>query len=732
MTCPDELEVFLFCEGEELPEEQSRRLAEHLATCERCKAAAAELGAIGAGLAPPEAWPAGVEDALVLGVHQRLARERASAAPEARRAARVVRAARASALGFGGALVVVLVLALTSRHEEGPGSAGPQDRLVKIHEGVVTRGCCTRDQVIDSWNYLDRHRNVVMTLTLTYGGHYECAVRGPDGAFVPVPASVCGVEHDEPSPIPADAPEEGGPPGAVEPVPELRAPRPAAIDPNGRFATRYRPRGDQLASCVSARPRSGLGDPSRPLPTLRGGGPSLAGPRPDESAIALDLRAEMARLPPDGGPVHLAITLRSTDREPAARPRIAVHLVVDVSGSMAGAPLAAARRAALALVDRLEPSDRFSLVAYEDEARVVLPEGPVGPRRAAIEESVRSLEPGNGTNLEAGLLLGYGQIGALRDVGDQVQLVVVLSDGMPNVGATGAEQLAEIAAEAFEAGVETTTIGVGAAYDPHAMSAVAEAGAGGYYSLPDPSAIEGVLRAELEQRTRPVARAVALRVRLGPGVELLEAYGSPRLDEAESARVRRAEIAIDRDEARRDGIERDRHDDRAGGMRFFIPGFSRDDEHTILLRLRAPPGGAGTELALATVELAYKDRVEMRNGRDEQTIRVERGTSTEEARASVDLRVRRAVLEMRTGLALVEASRTWGFFDREGAGRVLWERARLLDEVADRLADQGLREEADQLEAMREAVARGTDEDDLALAAMVRCAGEALLRRSPR
>ena len=72
--------------------------------------------------------------------------------------------------------------------------------------------------------------------------------------------------------------------------------------------------------------------------------------QPDELTVLLELRAPEA---------------------PQARPRppAAVQVVLDRSGSMGGERLEAAQRALVALVDRLDPSDRFGVVAFDDSGR---------------------------------------------------------------------------------------------------------------------------------------------------------------------------------------------------------------------------------------------------------------------------------------------------------------------------------------------------------------------------
>jgi Ca-activated chloride channel family protein len=426
--------------------------------------------------------------------------------------------------------------------------------------------------------------------------------------------------------------------------------------------------------------------------------------------------------------VHLAITLRSNERAPESRPTVAVHLVMDTSGSMSGQAIEQARAAAARLVELLEPGDRFSLVSYNSGASLVVTEGPVGPRRGSILRQVSQIRAGGGTNLSSGLQMGYGQATASRSIRDSVQLVIVLSDGRANQGVTEPSALSDMAAAAFQGGIETTSIGVGDDYDPMVMSTLAEYGAGGYYYLPDASAIDQVLRAELEVRSRPVARAVELRVRLGEGVELLQAYGSRRLTELEASRVRAAEVAIDHQTAHRDGIATDRQEDREGGMRFFIPGFARNDQHTILVRLRVPSGQTGSELRLADVELRYKDRILRQNGGDERSVRVPYAASQGRALGSQDRRVRRAVLSFRTGEALAQVSGYVASGQQPQALALLHERSELLRAASRELGDGALRAEAERLDAFRSMLASQGIGNRLMLGAIVRRASSGLMR----
>lgn len=65
------------------------------------------------------------------------------------------------------------------------------------------------------------------------------------------------------------------------------------------------------------------------------------------------------------------------------RPPAAVQVVLDRSGSMDGERLGAAKQALVRLVDCLDARDRFGVVAFDDEVRVVVPAGELRDKQSA-------------------------------------------------------------------------------------------------------------------------------------------------------------------------------------------------------------------------------------------------------------------------------------------------------------------------------------------------------------
>jgi Ca-activated chloride channel family protein len=516
----------------------------------------------------------------------------------------------------------------------------------------------------------------------------------------------------------------GGAGGGLESVGEKPAPGSpeARIDPNGRFATTYRPGGGHLAAFESAVARGIIPQTERDL--VADVGARYVSPMDEPAGKALAIKAEMERtaMQPGGGPTHMRLSLRSTSKAPAGRPHLSVHLVLDVSGSMRGEPIAQARAAARSLVDRLAPTDDFSLVTFSSDADVKVPDGPVGPRRAAIRKTIDDIREGGGTNIGAGLQLAYRQAHARGVPNDAVRVVLLLSDGRANSGITDPSRLSRLALDAFQQGVQTSTFGLGSDYDGVLMSGIASDGAGGYYYLRDAEQIASALATELDKRLDPVATAVEIRVRLKPDVGLLRVYGSRRLNADEAARVRAIEVAADEHAAKHDGIKRDRQDDTEGGMRFLIPAFARDDNHAMLFKLDLPKGVGSRQIA--TIEIRYKDRVAKKNVADEMRVSVDYANSDADSATSVQPSVARTVQGFAAGESLIEASNLIAAGNSQRAVAILAEREQILRQAAETLNEPGFLQDASRLARLRSHVGSGGPvSDPLVLAMLLETAG---------
>ncbi|MDB4998398.1 MAG: hypothetical protein JWM74_5830 [Myxococcaceae bacterium] len=500
-----------------------------------------------------------------------------------------------------------------------------------------------------------------------------------------------------------------------------------ALDPNARYATTYRPGGAALAAFDAAVSKGSLPASYKDLVADFGGryAPPLAKPG-NGAALAFQIDTERSALPPAGGNVNLRIAIRSSDAMPT-RAQLSVHLVLDVSGSMQGASIENAKSAAAALVEKLQPTDDFSLVTFSSEAKVLVPDGAIGPRRAAALAKIKAIVAEGGTNISSGLDQGYGEARTPTINSDAVKIVMLLSDGHANAGDSSPSGLWGRSERAFQDGIQTSSFGLGADFDAPLMSGIADKGAGGYYYLADSTQISAALGRELDARLVPAAQAVEVRVRLRPDVTPVKVFGSHMLDGAEAAAVRRQEIAVDTQAAKKDGIKQDRKEDTEGGMRFFMPSFSRDDRHAMLLTLLVPAGV--DERAIASVEIRYKDRLRKKNITEEMPIKMKFAPSDAESSKTVNASVAATAQAFSAGDTILEAARRVDNGDRHGGAKVLFERAELLKAASSQLHEPRLNEDALRMSRLAAAVDGDNKVTDaLPLAVLLRGSGYGYLR----
>lgn len=101
---------------------------------------------------------------------------------------------------------------------------------------------------------------------------------------------------------------------------------------------------------------------------------------------------------------------------------MSVVLVVDRSGSMAGAPLEDTKKAVSNFVKSVEDSIRIGLVAFDDSAEVI---APISDNRTPILQGINSIYDRGGTSI----YLGLQQAGVELEGESGKKIVILLSDG---------------------------------------------------------------------------------------------------------------------------------------------------------------------------------------------------------------------------------------------------------------------------------------------------------------
>ena len=188
----------------------------------------------------------------------------------------------------------------------------------------------------------------------------------------------------------------------------------------------------------------------------------------------------------------LLLRFREDVANPQRRP-LNVALVIDRSGSMAGAPLRYALKAAADFVDRLTADDRLSIVVYDDVVNTLL-DAQLVTDKAGIKNILQGVRAGGLTNLSGGWLRGC-ELVAKHKTDKHVNRVLLLTDGQANNGITNSGVLIATAGKKAEEGITTTTLGFGSQFEEDLLIGMARAAGGNFYfiqSLDDAADVFGI------------------------------------------------------------------------------------------------------------------------------------------------------------------------------------------------------------------------------------------------
>ncbi len=220
------------------------------------------------------------------------------------------------------------------------------------------------------------------------------------------------------------------------------------------------------------------------------------------------------------------LDLRVTGKNMAGSERKPMNLVlvIDRSGSMADeGKLEQVKQAAAAIVNQMNSKDRLGIVIYDDVVNTILPSSAV-ENTETIRELLYSLSPGGSTNLAGGLQQGFEE--ARKNFrADHVNRVILLSDGLANVGIIDPAQIAALAQRIRERSVSISTMGVGIDFNETLMANVADHSGGNYYYISKEVNMADIFRREWNLMQSLVANNALATLELANGVEVADVAG---------------------------------------------------------------------------------------------------------------------------------------------------------------------------------------------------------------
>jgi Ca-activated chloride channel family protein len=208
--------------------------------------------------------------------------------------------------------------------------------------------------------------------------------------------------------------------------------------------------------------------------------PTRYTPPTDDSAFAIHLDASPSPFVADGN-LLLRVGIQGRQVAPQDRDPATLIFVIDVSGSMDSPErLGMVKETLNLLVPQLREDDQVGIVIYADEARLVLAPTPASEQQTILS-AIDGLRSEGSTYAEAGLMLGYNVARQhLRQ--DGINRVILLSDGVANVGETGPDQILQTIRQGVEDGVTLSTIGFGmGSFNDVLMEQLANDGNGNYF-----------------------------------------------------------------------------------------------------------------------------------------------------------------------------------------------------------------------------------------------------------
>ncbi len=371
----------------------------------------------------------------------------------------------------------------------------------------------------------------------------------------------------------------------------------------------------------------------------------------------------------EGGPSRAFVKIALTgfefapDRE---RAPVNIAIVLDKSGSMGGEKIAHAREAAIMAIERLDRRDVVSVVAYDNSVQVLVPATRVSDR-AAIHRAIRNLHAGGSTALFAGVSKGAHELRKFLER-NRVNRVILLSDGLANVGPSSPAALGNLGRSLAKEGISVTTIGLGLGYNEDLMTRLAGMSDGNHAFVEHPSQLAGIFDLEFGDVLSVVGQEVEIIIRCRPGVRPIRVLG------------RDAEIAGDT-------------------VRVDMNQIYGGQEKFVMLEVEVPAGQAGEQRELASVDASYLNLQTQRRDRLSRQVNVSYTHRPEAVQKNTDTAVMKDAVEQVVNEDSKKAVQLRDEGKVEEAREVLRQNAQKLRESAGAYAAPELETFAEEMEA---------------------------------
>jgi Ca-activated chloride channel family protein len=222
------------------------------------------------------------------------------------------------------------------------------------------------------------------------------------------------------------------------------------------------------------------------------------------NGVAVELEGE------GGRHGHVLLTCEAPSETP--RQPLVLNLLLDRSGSMRGAPLAAAVEAAQQLVDEATAEDFLGLLTFDQAAEQRVSLIPMDARgKGRMHEALTALEAGHGTALHQALEAGAAAVSRLLTPGRSPKLLL-LTDGEPSIGPEESAVFDVLGKKIAESGTRVFALGLGAHYVSEILQGVTSPSGNGFEHVDGPEGLPVALGGVFALLFGEVAAGVSVRV----------------------------------------------------------------------------------------------------------------------------------------------------------------------------------------------------------------------------
>jgi Ca-activated chloride channel family protein len=227
--------------------------------------------------------------------------------------------------------------------------------------------------------------------------------------------------------------------------------------------------------------------------------------------------------------VLIRITPPDMDLENTKRSPLNLSIVLDRSGSMAGDKMVRAREAAMFCVDQMLPTDRLSVVVFDDRIDTLFPGEPVANKKS-MKDLISRIDARGSTALhEAWVRGGLTITDHLLERG--INRVLLITDGQANVGITSTDEIVTQSLELFQRGISTSTIGIGADFNEDLLLPMAQSGGGNAWHVVEPEDMQRIFQVELDGLVAQFAHTVSLSLIPSDGIRIADVLNDLELTE---------------------------------------------------------------------------------------------------------------------------------------------------------------------------------------------------------